>query len=87
MIIASIYNDYSEGRINYGQEDELMKMLENSSYDERYYREFREEIEGGMDVERYEEVYFLMLHNQLDIISSGKNYQMKDIVRKINNEI
>lgn len=87
MIIASIHNDYSEVRITYSQEDELMQMLENSSYDERYYREFREEIEAGMDVDRYEEVYFLMLHNQLDIISSGKNYQMKDIVRKINNEI
>lgn len=86
MILATSENG-DEELATWGQQDKLLQLLNSSSYIEREYELLKAEIEDRMSADRYEELYYLLIQRQLDPITSGRNYDMGDINRKIKKEI
>lgn len=86
MILATSEID-GEEKAGWGQQDKLLQLLNNSFFIEREYEILKHEIEHGMSLERYEELYYLLIQSQVDPINAGRNYDMSDINRKIRKEI
>jgi hypothetical protein len=87
MIIAGNHIESDNNEIFWSQQDHLLRLLNQSSFEDRQYEVLKREIETGMTLIRYAEIETLLLNHWIDPIAAGRNYDMKDINNKINREI
>ena len=75
-------DDPSDGLIDY-----IHSLIEQSIYDEPKKTELERELFAGITKERAEELYSMLINDQVEPISAGKNYGTTEITRKLKREI
>ncbi len=86
-VSAAIELDNSEYGATINQEEYIHSLLESSTYDHEHRARLEKQVMSGISRDEAERMIEELKVNQLDPISSGRNYSQTDIKHKIGNEI